>query len=180
MKKPAVLIFVVLIAAMTALSVSAAPKERYYDQSGDQYWCNTDSDGCWVTSETGDKEYIMFWSEASRDKIMGEGSFAPIAEAYPFAKMPLQAPLTEVTSEPSEEGCNLTFWDCQAKGDYWVLDEPTCKCKCFSVSDNACNHFMNVFDIDNCRCTDCDYLVYQECLNSLHGTFDLNTCKCSK
>ena len=60
------------------LSVSAAPHNRYYDQLGNKHWCNVDSYGCWVTGENGEHEYIMFWSEAARDSIMGPDSKAPL------------------------------------------------------------------------------------------------------
>ena len=92
MKKLALLTLIVIIAALSVMSVSAAPRDRYYDQSGDRHWCNTDSYGCWVTGENGDKEYIMFWSEAAAEWIMGPNSGAPIG-IYPNApQLELDAP----------------------------------------------------------------------------------------
>ncbi len=97
MKKYFVLILVVIIAVLSVMTVCyAAPFNRYYDQDGNRYWCNSDVDGCWVTGENGEKEYIMFWSKASRDKIMGEGSNAPIGIAYNSSEMPLMAPPTAI------------------------------------------------------------------------------------
>ena len=78
MKKSLILLFVLVIAALSVLSVSAAPHNRYYDQLGNKHWCNVDSYGCWVTGENGEHEYIMFWSEAARDSIMGPDSKAPL------------------------------------------------------------------------------------------------------
>ncbi len=89
MKKSLILFFVLLIAALSVLSVSAA----YYDQNGNAYWCNTDSYGCWITAEDGAHEYIMFWSEAARDYIMGSGSDAPVILRYNRSKLPLKDPV---------------------------------------------------------------------------------------
>ena len=92
MKKLALLTLIVIIAALSVMSVSAAPRDRYYDQSGDRHWCNTDSYGCWVTNEDGGKDYIMFWSEAAAEWIMGPNSGAPIG-IYPNApQLELDAP----------------------------------------------------------------------------------------
>ncbi len=89
MKKSLILFFVLLIAALSVLSVSAA----YYDQNGNAYWCNTDSYGCWITAEDGAHEYIMFWSEAAREYIMGPGSDAPVLLVYNRSKLPLKDPV---------------------------------------------------------------------------------------
>ncbi len=42
------------------------------DQDGNDCWCNVDKDGCWVTNEEGGRDYLMFWSEASRKFFMGD------------------------------------------------------------------------------------------------------------
>ncbi len=107
MRKSIVFFLVVIIAGLFVMSVSAAPLNRYYDQTGNKYWCNVDSDGCWVTGENGEHEYIMFWSEASRAKYMGEGSNAPIGVAYPSSEMPLAAPKAPKPAgkQPSKPNC---------------------------------------------------------------------------
>ncbi len=89
MKKSLILFFVLLIAALSVLSVSAA----YYDQNGNAYWCNTDSYGCWIIAEDGAHEYIMFWSEAAREYIMGPGSDVPVLLVYNRSKLPLKDPV---------------------------------------------------------------------------------------
>ena len=81
-----------IIAALSVLSVSAAPRDRYYDQMGNKHWCNSDSYGCWVTGENGEHEYIMFWSESARDAIMGPGSDAPLGTNPGSATLGLMAP----------------------------------------------------------------------------------------
>ena len=62
-------LFIVLLAmlclAVFTLAVSA-------DQEGTANWCNIDKDGCWVTADDGGKDYIMFWSEKSRETYMGD------------------------------------------------------------------------------------------------------------
>ncbi len=92
MKKSWILFFVLICAALSVLSVSAAPRDRYYDQLGNKHWCNSDSYGCWVTGENGEHEYIMFWSESARDAIMGPGSDAPIGTNPGTSELPLRAP----------------------------------------------------------------------------------------
>ncbi len=92
MKKSLVLILVLICAVLSVLSVSAA----YYDQDGNHCWCNKDSYGCRITAENGKHEYIMFWSEAARDYIMGKGSDAPLADIYGYAELPMR----DSTPEP--------------------------------------------------------------------------------
>ena len=92
MKKSVLFILVLIIAALSVMPVSAAPHGRYYDQSGSKYWCNVDSYGCWITNENGGKDYIMFWSEAAADAIMGPNSGAPIGTNPGTSELPLQAP----------------------------------------------------------------------------------------
>ena len=65
-KKLFVVLFAILCLAVMAVSAFA-------DQEGNERWCNIDSHGCWVTNEeTGGQDYIMFWSEESRQYFMGE------------------------------------------------------------------------------------------------------------
>ena len=66
MKKFLVVLFVLIIAVLSVMAVSA-------DQNGTDIWCNKDSYGCWITGEDGEQVYIMFWSESARDYIMGSG-----------------------------------------------------------------------------------------------------------
>ncbi|MBQ6517480.1 MAG: hypothetical protein IJI14_02095 [Anaerolineaceae bacterium] len=62
-------LFVVLLAmlclAVFTVSVSA-------DQDGLENWCNIDQYGCWVTGDEGEQNYIMFWSEETRQYFMGD------------------------------------------------------------------------------------------------------------
>lgn len=51
-------------------------------------FCNVDSYGCWLM-EDDQPIYIMFWSEAARDYIMGPGSNATVAPYYPGSVMEL-------------------------------------------------------------------------------------------
>ena len=44
-----------------------------------------DKDGCWVTNEEGGRDYIMFWSEASRKFFMGD-STAPYTNVVSMAE----------------------------------------------------------------------------------------------
>ena len=86
MKKSLVILFVLIIAALSVMSVSA-------DQDGNSCWCNTDSYGCWITGENGGHDYIMFWSESARESIMGPDSDAPIGDMYISSELPLKAPV---------------------------------------------------------------------------------------
>ncbi len=47
----------------------------------------------------------MFWSEASRTKIMGADSNAPIGSIYDLSELPLKAPAV-VTAAPAAEKKN--------------------------------------------------------------------------
>ena len=76
-------LFTMLFLAALTVTVSA-------DQDGTSCWCNNDQYGCWITGETGGRDYIMFWSESARDYIMGKGSKAPIVEKYSKSKLPLE------------------------------------------------------------------------------------------
>ena len=121
MKKSLILFFVLIIAALSVLSVSAAPRDRYYDQMGNKYWCNSDSYGCWVTGENGEHEYIMFWSESARDAIMGPDSNAPLGTNPGTSELPLLPPVSVSAASGG-------------KGDY------TDKCK--DWNDAACAEFF--------------------------------------
>ena len=99
MKKFLVVLFVLLIAALSVMAVSAA----YYDQNGNSYWCNKDSYGCWVTGDKGEQIYIMFWSESARDYIMGSGSDAPVfAAPAAGATMEMSAPASASAAAESD------------------------------------------------------------------------------
>ena len=104
MKRTVLFILVVIIAALSVMSVSAAPHGRYFDQIGNKHWCTSDSYGCWVTGEDGGKNYIMFWSEAAAEAIMGKNSGAPIGAPL-SGEMNLSGPKAPVVVvEADEEG----------------------------------------------------------------------------
>ncbi len=119
-----ILFFVLIIAALSVMSVSAAPRDRYYDQLGNKRWCNSDSYGCWVTGENGEHEYIMFWSESARDAIMGPDSKAPLGTNPGTAELPLLPP--KPAKSTSGGGTCPTRWECET-GKKWE-DYPTCDC----------------------------------------------------
>ncbi len=78
MKKFLVVLFVLIIATLSVMAVSA-------DQYGNDIWCNKDSYGCWVTGDEGEQVYIMFWSESARDYIMGgEGATVTTNTGSPY------------------------------------------------------------------------------------------------
>ncbi len=139
MKKSLVLIFVLICAALSVLSVSAAPRDRYYDQLGNKHWCNSDSYGCWVTGENGEHEYIMFWSESARDAIMGPDSNAPIGANPGTSELPLRAPKSvSAASGGTCRPCGWTAENCQNMcknsnlGYDWypdACDDECCVCK---------------------------------------------------
>ena len=85
MRKKALGIVLFVLLCLTAITISVSA-----DQEGSSCWCNVDQHGCWVTGETGGRDYIMFWSESSRDYIMGKGSKAPVVSMYDKAKLPLE------------------------------------------------------------------------------------------
>ena len=134
MKKLFLLTLVVIIAALSVIAVSAAPRDRYYDQMGNKYWCNVDGSGCWITGENGEKEYIMFWSESSRAAIMGPDSNAPIGTLPGTSELPLQAPkpAPKVLKKSTKVGTCEAWEELQADGS----------CKQVQCSDN---------DIANCE-----------------------------
>ena len=107
MKKSLLLFFVLIIAALSVLSASAA----YYDQMGNKLWCNSDSYGCWVTGEDGEQVYIMFWSESARDYIMGPGSDAPLGTNPGSATLRMFAPEIVKDGEEVKPECT-TAADC--------------------------------------------------------------------
>ena len=144
MKKTIILMFVLMIAAFSVMSASAAPRGRYYDQLGNKHWCNSDSDGCWVTGENGEHEYIMFWSEAAREKYMGAGSDAPVGDYIESGKMTIESPKSDADSADGSSGGRHTCdtsdqQECQTKND----NEPGChvwhdfpKCECQNLCAN--------------------------------------------
>ena len=111
MKKLFLLTLVLIIAALSVMSVSAAPHGRYYDQSGSKYWCYVDNYGCWITGENGGKEYIMFWSEASADFIMGPNSGAPIGTNPGTPELLLEAPKPVVVTKAGSKGVTCESWE---------------------------------------------------------------------
>lgn len=119
MKKTIILMFVLMIAAFSVMGASAAPRGRYYDQLGNKHWCNSDSDGCWVTGENGEHEYIMFWSEAAREKYMGAGSNATVGDYVESGKMTIAAPKSDSDSDGSSgkrNTCPMAFEnECKSK-----------------------------------------------------------------
>ncbi len=134
-----------ICAALSVLSVSAAPRDRYYDQLGNKHWCNSDSYGCWVTGENGEHEYIMFWSESARDAIMGPGSKAPIGTNPGTAELTLTAPksISAASGVCSDEACAATAptTPCEKSGQTWHCKVyfpdtafPGC-CRCFCYTD---------------------------------------------
>ncbi len=102
MKRTVLFILVVIIAALSVMSVSAAPHGRYFDQIGNKHWCTSDSYGCWVTGEDGGKNYIMFWSEAAAEAIMGKNSGAPIGAPL-SGDMNLAGPKAPVVAVAEED-----------------------------------------------------------------------------
>ena len=152
MKRSVLFSLVVIIAAMSVMTVSAAsPHGRYYDQMGNKYWCNSDSYGCWVTNENGGKDYIMFWSEAAAEAIMGTNSGAPIGTFPGTSELSLEAPIPEVVVKegsapspapvdkckdvtcPDGETCNKETGECES-------NTPVDKCKDVKCeSGQTCN-----------------------------------------
>ena len=131
-------LFTMLYLAALTVSVSA-------DQDGNSCWCNNDQYGCWITGETGGRDYIMFWSESARDYIMGKGSKAPIVEKYSKSKLPLEcgivrsqvvitAPADSTSGGSEENACKRCVKDCKAGGNsdsYCELDK--CHNECGSA-----------------------------------------------
>ena len=123
-------LFTMLFLAALTVSVSA-------DQDGNSCWCNNDQYGCWITGETGGRNYIMFWSESARDYIMGKGSKAPIVEKYSKSKLPLEcgivrsqvvitAPADSTSVDDEPDACEACINDC-----IWqVPDEDFCRYIC--------------------------------------------------
>ncbi len=173
MKRSVLFSLVVIIAAMSVMTVSAAsPHGRYYDQMGNKYWCNSDSYGCWVTNENGGKDYIMFWSEAAAEAIMGTNSGAPIGTFPGTSELSLEAPIPEVVvkegSAPSpapvdkckdvtcQEGetCNKETGECES-------DTPVDKCKDVKCDEGqTCNAETGQCEaaapVDKCKDVQCE------------------------
>ena len=172
MKRTVIFILVVIIAALSVMSVSAAPRAGYYDQIGNKYWCNSDSYGCWVTNEDGGKDYIMFWSESAAEAIMGKNSGAPIGSPI-SGELFLAAPIAEVAEDsstivvPPEENkcsankctspkvCNSSTGacECPAAPEGKQLDnEENCTYKCIaSIPTEGCGDNKEWSD-ESCEC----------------------------
>ena len=127
------------------MAVSAAPRDRYYDQMGNKYWCNSDSYGCWVTSENGEHEYIMFWSESARDTIMGPDSKAPLGTNPGTSELGLLPPKSAKSTSGGGTACTkdknycetveAPSWTSCPTGQSWdcIVDDadtPNCHCDC--------------------------------------------------
>ncbi len=145
MKKIFVLSLVIIIAALSVIAVSAAPRAGYYDQVGNKHWCNSDSYGCWVTGEDGGKDYIMFWSESAAEAIMGKNSGAPIGTLPGTSELNLAAPIIVVAEEggdgkdpepapsPEPDLCPFTEENCKESENYNCYIQGTgeaCQCLC--------------------------------------------------
>ncbi len=137
MKKSWILFFVLICAALSVLSVSAAPRDRYYDQLGNKHWCNSDSYGCWVTGENGEHEYIMFWSESARESIMGPDSDAPIGTNPGTSELLLRAPKSVSAANGGGGTCKTCGWSetgcqnhCLNKNQGYDWDPDACDDKC--------------------------------------------------
>ena len=144
MKKSVWLVLVLMMAALSVMSVSAAPRGRYYDQNGNKYWCNVDEDGCWVTGEEGERIYIMFWSEAAAAKFMGEEVKAPIGIRPADTELTLAAPLPAGRTAPV----------CQPDLACPGKSEERCSCiasrTCYSKAKNRCTY--NIWHECGCHC----------------------------
>ncbi len=148
MKKSPVLIFVLIIAALSVLSASAAPRDRYYDQMGNKHWCNSDSYGCWVTGENGEHEYIMFWSESARDAIMGPDSKAPIGTNPGTSELPLLPPTPAVAASDGG-GDSKPPRECTAE------DMQIARAKCVATCGATNKIDEYIFDYDTCDVGTC-------------------------
>ena len=134
MKKFFVFSLVIIIAAMSVIAVSAAPRGGYYDQIGNKYWCNSDSYGCWVTGEDGGHEYIMFWSEAAAAAIMGPNSGAPVGTLPGTSTLNLAAPVAEAAAAAKKEDKGGEKPECTEDSDC-KTDEKCENNKCVAKSD---------------------------------------------
>ena len=137
-------LFTMLFLAALTVTVSA-------DQDGTSCWCNNDQYGCWITGETGGRNYIMFWSESARDYIMGKGSKAPIVEKYSKSKLPLECGIVRsqvvitapADSTPGEPGSD----DPQPADCY-----ETCWQKCYEIIKEEDYHkcMIGCYDLPHC------------------------------
>ena len=139
----------------------------FADQDGNSCWCNIDDYGCWNTGEDGGKSYIMFWSEESRQYIMGTGS-AP----YKFVVekpgssnilrmqcgspapviIPTAAPGAAAPDTPAYDCSNFTISDCAqgCKRLYWSCVYSYCEMK-----DAECIKSINLGTQCNPQTTEC-------------------------
>lgn len=95
-------VFLLLLCVLLISAVSAC---AFFDGYGSKAYCIVDFDGCYVHDEDGNAIYIMFWSEASRGKIMGDLTapgtdvvVAPSAEAAPGGHLPLMLKIKPTSS----------------------------------------------------------------------------------
>ncbi len=174
MKKFALFILVVVIAALSVMAATAAPRDRYYDQMGNKHWCNSDSYGCWVTGENGEKEYIMFWSEAAAVMFMGSASGVPIGTNPGNSELGLMAPMPVKSSESGGGGGGASQCtpeqlakkdSCDVNTQEWQ-DFPVCDCvlkktgSC-TLTEDICNNLpenngktciVENQDVETCTC----------------------------
>ena len=135
-----------LLLAAVLLTVLFSFSLVFADQDGRKCWCNIDEYGCWITGDDGGKIYIMFWSEQSRQFIMGSYS-APykyvVAHPGYFGTLPLQCGAISVSDSNS--------------GDDPVPAD-TCQqelANCNDLCDRAdcSNQMANCIDKDSCKLT---------------------------
>ena len=179
MKKLAVVSLVIIIAAMSVIAVSAAPRGGYYDQIGNKYWCNSDSYGCWVTGENGGHEYIMFWSEAAAAAIMGPNSGAPVGTLPGTSTLNLAAPVAEAAaaaekkdSDGGGEKPQPKTCDPACTGNF-TCNTNTGKCECSLTCSAGDNQTCTAND--NCDACVCTCNVVEQCDD---GIWNPSTCQC--
>ena len=183
MKRTVIFILVVIIAALSVMSVSAAPRAGYYDQIGNKYWCNSDSYGCWVTNEDGGKDYIMFWSESAAEAIMGKNSGAPIG-APVSGELFLAAPIAEVAEE--EGGSSVKPAEPECSNEKACVDGKECKeGKCVEkTAAQTCAQTCTTegYSCVNETCTKTACTTAEKdslnCTEEQEPGFEENTCKC--
>ena len=124
-------LFTMLFLAALTVSVSA-------DQDGNSCWCNNDQYGCWITGETGGRDYIMFWSESARDYIMGKGSKAPIVEKYSKSKLPLECGIVRSQVVITAPADSTPVDDDQEQTDACDYDKCVQDCNQYGTAPELC------------------------------------------
>ncbi len=119
MKKFMALLFVVIIAVLSVMSVSAAPGGHYIERTSLKPICTSDAYGCRTTDENGESKYLMFWTDASRAKIMGPGSDIPVRYITNTFEAPTK--VSDNCADHEEE-----YDDCMDQNGYW--DYISCIC----------------------------------------------------